>query len=115
MTAPLIMSIEPAVPDQVAVPLLFSVRTESTTFKNPEKLIPAFALVVPLAPVTQVMPLRDEHIVPPVQFNGVEKFRTPGAGPARVPALKFTLVVEIVSALVTELVATPVNDQALMP
>src|ERR1700741_4813286 len=109
MTAPLAMSSEPTVPDQVAVPLLFNVRKKSATFEDAGKLIPAFALVVALVPATHADPLSEEHIVPPVQFNSVEKFRTPGAAPARVPALKFTVVVEIVSVPVPKFMVAPLK------
>src|SRR5260221_12933885 len=86
------MSTEPLAPDQVAVPLLFSVRSESTTFEDAGKLIPAFALVVPLFPTTQETPLREEHIVPPVQFSRVSKSSTPGAAPPRIPAVMLIVV-----------------------
>src|SRR5882757_542999 len=115
MTEPPIMSNEPLAPDQVAVPLLFRVRTESTTFEEDGKLIPAFALVVPLVPATQEMPLSDEHIVPPVQFSGVEKFKIPGAAPARVPALKFTVGVEMVSVPVPKFMVAPLKFTVPVP
>src|SRR5260221_9856282 len=69
MTAPLTMSIEPLVPDQVAVPLLFSVREESTTFEDAGKVMPRCALSVAFAPVTQLTPVIVEHMVPPDQVN----------------------------------------------
>src|SRR5258705_9736885 len=81
--APPTTSIEPFAPDQVAVPLLFSVRTESSTFEDAGKLIPAFALVVAFVPETQVIPLSVEHIVPPVQFRA--PFRSTSPAPANVP------------------------------
>src|SRR5713226_9494496 len=109
MTAPLIMSTEPLAPDQVAVPLLFSVRSESTTFEDAGKLMPAFALVVPLFPTTQETPLMEEHIVPPVQFNGVEKFRIPGAAPPRMPAMKLTVVVVMGSVAVPKFTVPPLK------
>src|SRR5882757_1136283 len=107
MTEPPIMSNEPLAPDQVAVPLLFRVRTESTTFEEAGKLIPAFALVVPLVPATHEIPLSDEHIVPPVQFGRVSKLRTPGAAPPRTPALMLTVVVEIISTPIPKSIVAP--------
>src|ERR1700739_1853361 len=105
MTPPFTTAIEPAAPDHVAVPLLFSVRFDSNTVVDAGKLIPAFALVVAFVPTTHEAPLSDEHIVPPVQFKSVAKFRIPGAAPARVPALKFTWVVEIVAVPVPKFIA----------
>src|SRR5258708_26413406 len=69
MTAPLTMSIEQLVRDKVAVPLLFSVREESTTFEDAGKVMPRFALSVAFAPVTQLTPVIVEHMVPPDQVN----------------------------------------------
>src|SRR5260221_11757831 len=109
MTAPLIMSTEPLAPDQVAVPLLFSVREESTTFEDAGKLIPAFALVVPFVATMQDAPVREEHIAPPVQFNGVEKFRIPGAAPPRMPELKLTVAVVMVSVPVPKFTVPPLK------
>src|SRR5882724_1534607 len=106
---------EPAVPDQVAVPLLFSVRKASAIFVPEGKLIPAFILVVALAPATQDVLVRDEHIVPPDQFSIVEKFRTPGAAPARVPALKFTLAVEIVVVPAPKFMVAPLKFRVPVP
>src|SRR5258708_26988940 len=85
------MSTEPLAPDQGAVALLFSVGLESTTLEDAGKLMPAFALVVPFVATTQDTPVMEEHIVPPVQFNGVEKFSIPGAAPPRMPAMKCTV------------------------
>jgi hypothetical protein len=91
----------------VAVPLLFNVRKESATLEPLGKLIPAFAFVVASVPETQDTPVRDEHIVPAVQFSGVAKFRIPGAAPPTVPAVKFTVAVEMVSVPVPKSIVAP--------
>src|SRR5246127_1109090 len=107
MTAPLAMSSEPTAPDQVAVPLLFNVRKKIATFADAGKLIPAFALVVALVPPMQLPPLSVEHIVPPDQFNTLEKFRIPGAAPAKIPPVKFMVEVEMVSVPVPKSIVAP--------
>src|ERR1700756_3476245 len=109
MTAPLAMSSEPTAPDQVAVPLLFNVRKKIATFADAGKLIPAFALVVALVPPMQLPPLSVEHIVPPDQFNTLEKFRIPGAAPAKIPPVKFILEVEMVSVPVPKSIVAPLK------
>src|SRR5258705_6129557 len=81
--APPTTSIEPFAPDQVAVPLLFSVRTESSTFEDAGKLIPAFILVVAFVQIARA------HVCTPVTYasrmpsSACEKIRTPCAGAAR--------------------------------
>ena len=92
------MSIWPAAPDQVAVPLLFRVRKDSTTFEEAGKLIPAFAFVVALVARRAGSPAEDEKPVDaarPVQQE-VAKFRIPGAAPAEVPLVKFMVDVDMV-------------------
>src|ERR1700756_4425839 len=115
MIAPFTMSKEPTTPDQVAVALLFKVRKERTTFELAGKLIPALALVVALVPATHNVLARDEHIVPPVQFSGVEKFRIPGAAPPRVPPVKFTVAVEMVCVPVPKFIVAPLKFKVPAP
>src|SRR5215471_15863248 len=105
---------EPALPDQVAVPLLFIVRKASTTLAD-WKLIPAFALVVALAPDKQLDTFTIEHIAPPLQFKSVLKFTTPGDAPPMMPAVKFTVEVEIVSVPVPKSIVAPPKFTVPMP
>src|SRR5215469_7092155 len=106
---------EPAVPDQVAVPLLFSVRKAKRGLAELLKLIPAFALVVALAPDKQLDTFTIEHIAPPLQFKSVLKFTTPGDAPPMMPAVKFTVEVEIVSVPVPKSIVAPPKVTMPMP
>src|SRR3974390_1653631 len=115
MIALLIASSDPFAPDQVAVPLLFSVRLESTTFADAGKLMPAFIFVVPFIPTMHDAPLSFEHIVPPAQFSGVEKTSTPGESPPITPPLKFTVVVEIASVPVPKFMVAPLKFTVPVP
>jgi|SRR6516164_7578002 len=105
---------EPAFPDQVAVPLLFNVRKASTTLAD-WKLIPPFALVLALAPDKQLDTFTDAHIAPPLQFKSVLKFKTPGDAPPTMPAVKFTVEVEIVSVPVPKSIVAPAKSTAPVP
>src|SRR5215471_10411085 len=84
----------PLPPDQVVVCLAFSVRNASVT-EAALKFSPASAFVVALLPARQLDAFTVEHIAPPFQFSSVVKLRTPGAEPPRIPAVKFTVLVEI--------------------
>ena len=113
--APFWRFIPPAVPDQVVVPLLFSVRKAKTGLAEFLKLIPAFALVVALAADKQLVAFIDEHIAPLLQFKGVLKFKTPGAAPPMMPAVKFTVEVEIVSVPDPKSIAAPPKTTVPVP
>src|SRR5262252_9410590 len=105
---------EPGLPDQVAIPLLFNVRKVSTTLAD-WKLIPPFALVVALAPDKQLDTFTIEHIAPPLQFKSVLKFKTPGDAPPMMPAVKFTVEVEIVSVPVPKSMVPPPKATVPVP
>ena len=109
MTAPLESVSKPFVPDQVAVPLLFSSRKARATLAEDGKLMPPLALVVALAPAGHPFRLTVEHNVPPVQFNAVEKLRIPGAAPPRTPLVKFTVAVVMVCVPVPKSIVAPLK------
>src|SRR6202035_1483293 len=113
--APFSTNIFPAAPDQVVVPPAFKVRLERTTLAEAGKLKPAFALTVAFVPFMQDVPLSDEQMNPPDQFSGVEKFRIPGADPARVPFVKFTVVAEMVVVPVPKSIVAPMKFTVPVP
>ena len=110
--APFSMVMPPLVPDHVAVPGRFKVRLERVALGPPRgavKLMPAFALKVAFVPKVHDIPVMEEQMNPPVQVRGEEKFRTPGADPARVPLVRLTVAVDTVVVPVPKSIVAPLK------